>query len=231
MNNPSQGMLDQPLTSTEIERLDDILMDLGNDDSLLGMSDLDGFFTAIVSAPNRIPAGKWYPLMWGGEEHEPTWDSEEAFEDFMTLLMRHQNSIVDTLNGNPEDYAPLFTTNETEKNGEIWVAEEWCYGYLLGASLWQGPELPEELQPYMGVIMLHGHDDHAQMLAEMTLEAHQETIEDVVLAVISLFHYWKELQVPPIEGRFVDVRDEPKVGRNEPCPCGSGKKYKKCCLH
>ncbi len=26
------------------------------------------------------------------------------------------------------------------------------------------------------------------------------------------------------------VREEPKVGRNDPCPCGSGKKYKKCCL-
>lgn len=25
------------------------------------------------------------------------------------------------------------------------------------------------------------------------------------------------------------VRSEPKVGRNDPCPCGSGKKYKKCC--
>ena len=25
------------------------------------------------------------------------------------------------------------------------------------------------------------------------------------------------------------VRPEPKVGRNDPCPCGSGKKYKKCC--
>ena len=25
------------------------------------------------------------------------------------------------------------------------------------------------------------------------------------------------------------VRQGPKVGRNEPCPCGSGKKYKKCC--
>jgi preprotein translocase subunit SecA len=24
------------------------------------------------------------------------------------------------------------------------------------------------------------------------------------------------------------IRDEPKVGRNDPCPCGSGKKYKKC---
>lgn len=25
-------------------------------------------------------------------------------------------------------------------------------------------------------------------------------------------------------------REGPKVGRNDPCPCGSGKKYKKCCL-
>ena len=25
------------------------------------------------------------------------------------------------------------------------------------------------------------------------------------------------------------VRREKKVGRNDPCPCGSGKKYKKCC--
>lgn len=24
---------------------------------------------------------------------------------------------------------------------------------------------------------------------------------------------------------------EPKVGRNDPCPCGSGLKFKKCCLH
>jgi len=24
------------------------------------------------------------------------------------------------------------------------------------------------------------------------------------------------------------VREEPKIGRNDPCPCGSGKKYKKC---
>ena len=24
-------------------------------------------------------------------------------------------------------------------------------------------------------------------------------------------------------------REAPKVGRNDPCPCGSGKKYRKCC--
>ena len=26
------------------------------------------------------------------------------------------------------------------------------------------------------------------------------------------------------------ARDYPKIGRNDPCPCGSGKKYKNCCL-
>ncbi|MBP1582331.1 MAG: SEC-C domain-containing protein [Victivallales bacterium] len=25
------------------------------------------------------------------------------------------------------------------------------------------------------------------------------------------------------------VRETPKINRNDPCPCGSGKKYKKCC--
>jgi len=32
---------------------------------------------------------------------------------------------------------------------------------------------------------------------------------------------------PPVQR---PVRRGPKVGRNDPCPCGSGKKYKKCCL-
>jgi preprotein translocase subunit SecA len=33
-----------------------------------------------------------------------------------------------------------------------------------------------------------------------------------------------EIQLPKVTIR----RDVPKVGRNEPCPCGSGKKYKQC---
>ena len=39
------------------------------------------------------------------------------------------------------------------------------------------------------------------------------------------------MQLPPIplgSLREPVKRDEPKVGRNDPCPCGSGRKYKKC---
>ena len=37
-------------------------------------------------------------------------------------------------------------------------------------------------------------------------------------------HHHHHRSITPI------VRSGPKVGRNDPCPCGSGKKYKKCCL-
>ena len=33
----------------------------------------------------------------------------------------------------------------------------------------------------------------------------------------------------PAERTTAPVRSGPKVGRNDPCPCGSGKKYKACC--
>jgi len=33
----------------------------------------------------------------------------------------------------------------------------------------------------------------------------------------------------PIEGGYTIQRDTPKTGRNAPCPCGSGRKYKRCC--
>lgn len=40
--------------------------------------------------------------------------------------------------------------------------------------------------------------------------------------------YFKKMAIPPTPKQL--KRNPPKVGRNEPCPCGSGKKFKKCCL-
>jgi len=39
----------------------------------------------------------------------------------------------------------------------------------------------------------------------------------------------KEMKLPPTQIQI--ARRPPKVGRNEPCPCGSGIKFKKCCLN
>lgn len=37
---------------------------------------------------------------------------------------------------------------------------------------------------------------------------------------------FKEMKLPPTPRQL----RKKKIGRNEPCPCGSGKKFKKCCL-
>ena len=37
------------------------------------------------------------------------------------------------------------------------------------------------------------------------------------------------MQLPPTPKQM--DRHPPRVGRNEPCPCGSGKKFKRCCLN
>jgi len=52
--------------------------------------------------------------------------------------------------------------------------------------------------------------------------------------VLSLYNmYPPVIDIPrrKITGRIVPVRTSPKIGRNDPCPCGSGKKYKKCCIN
>ena len=54
--------------------------------------------------------------------------------------------------------------------------------------------------------------------------------EDVVRAMQGGGELPEEAQVPDRESKPQTVRrDHPKVGRNDPCPCGSGKKYKNCC--
>ena len=39
--------------------------------------------------------------------------------------------------------------------------------------------------------------------------------------------FFREVWLPPVSETY--VRQTPKIGRNDPCPCGSGKKYKRCC--
>ena len=41
----------------------------------------------------------------------------------------------------------------------------------------------------------------------------------------------EKLLNPDMVNSNIIRKTEPKVGRNEPCPCGSGLKYKKCCLN
>ncbi|WP_217619392.1 SEC-C metal-binding domain-containing protein, partial [Achromobacter sp. GbtcB20] len=61
-------------------------------------------------------------------------------------------------------------------------------------------------------------------LVEDPVKAHQLALEDEA-NLPAIHRYWLPLRKPAVE----TVRNEaPKVGRNDDCPCGSGKKFKQC---
>ncbi|SFT81207.1 SEC-C motif-containing protein [Selenomonas sp. GACV-9] len=82
--------------------------------------------------------------------------------------------------------------------------------------------------------------EYLEELGMMKDERKAEAVVPLLIAYNNSTHLWplkghtpEELMAAAGQGKvipFEEVRRR-KVGRNEPCPCGSGKKYKNCCLH
>lgn len=219
--------MNEPLNQDEFDLVDSILMKYGHDDSMLCISELDGFLTAIVSGPEVIQPSQWFPEIWGGEEYTPEWESELEFQRFMTLVIRHMNSIAELLMEAPNYYEAILMVNNSGKN-LVYIAEEWAFGYMKGVDLGDWSELPTELETWLDVIDLHGREENFATLNKMTLHEHQQTVKEIDLAVQKLHAFWLSKREQPI---LEPIRTERLPGRNDPCPCGSGRKYKKCCLH
>ena len=93
---------------------------------------------------------------------------------------------------------------------------------LEGADMFD--DMIEDLKDDVAKIMLNieKRDENAQR--EETAEITGAGLEDTAINLV-------DGTVKPKEGGLnkTVIKTEPKVGRNDPCPCGSGKKYKNCC--
>lgn len=225
-----------PMTEAEVEWLEQRLMDYGNDDSMLSLSALDGFLTAVLSGPELVPPSQWWPVLWGGTP--PEWSSERDMKRALDLILGHMNILAHTLCYQPEHFIPVLMANYVEGQ-EICNAEEWCFGYLRGMAQGNWPALPEELNSSLEMIRLHGSDDLLPQLASLSLPEHQQSVAEVGPAALQLHaHFLAQrgpntapIAAPALTPVTLPVRAAPKIGRNDPCPCGSGKKFKQCCLH
>jgi uncharacterized protein len=227
-----------PLTDEEILYLDCFLLERLPDDDNIGdeqdvgifcVSELDGFLTAIVSGPEAIMPSTWLSAVWGDFEH--VWESPKEMETIFSLMVRHMNDIVSYLMESPDEFEPLFLERSLE-DGTVMIVDEWCEGYLRGLALsatvsdLEDDELTEMLSPVLGFTQASGWANHEFEYVEVV--ALQQAIAPSVRKV---HEYWlsrrKEHETPNQSFH----RESPKIGRNDPCFCGSGKKFKKCCLH
>jgi len=237
----------QALSDDEIDELDDFLMSENMPENGMDISTLDGFFAALVLNPRLIMPSEYLPWIWDMEQGEdaPAFASLEQANRVLQLVMLYYNSVLTTI-GN-DDFAPLLYTLKQEDDSEFFDAEGWSEGFMRGIFLFVEPwnEIFEKHPELLAPMVLLGTEqgwDALEKSADVK-QATQDAYEAIPGAVALLNEHFTEQREAETRKRLAmhghssglvsDVLDMPnarfKVGRNEECPCGSGKKFKKCC--
>jgi uncharacterized protein len=182
---------------------------------------LDGFFTALVIGPTTVMPSVYLPVIWGTEDGSgPVWDSLEQLHYFMGLLTKHWNAITARRNADAR-HLPHIEYFADLALGKSW-AEGFAAGMTLSAAAWDSL-IKNEKEGETALHILGLAMDDGTRVPDETRAAIIEEIPDTLREIAS---FWRAAPAsrsskPPSRSR--------KIGRNEPCPCGSGKKYKKCC--
>jgi uncharacterized protein len=220
--------LDQPLSDFEFDRLEMILSQLQGDRVIRTLEGIDGFFAALVCSPSLVPPGEYLPEIWGEDlSEQDELSSLEQVQDLLNLLSRHWNAVTRAFSTD-EIFIPLLLRDEKGVVG----GNDWAQGFLLGMDMrrdeW-GSLLDDEEGEAMMLpifILAYEHDSDPEMRPEPIPEEKRDDL--VTLLAVAVNHIYrrfeKERRSESI-GRWASV----KTGRNEPCPCGSGLKYKRCC--
>lgn len=148
--------------------------------------------------------------------------------------MNYYNDVVLTLMEHPERYRPLFPVEKEEVLWEVWI-EGFMEAVDLRPKVWeQLLEADEDTSGAMlGMLALMGivsgtKEIPQDIVDDMTRDAH-----DLIPGWIVTLNNWRLGNYKSATAIEQGPTELPlparKVGRNEPCPCGSGKKYKKCC--
>lgn len=223
-----------PLSDEELEELDQYLLDLDAEEGMT-LDMLDGFLHALAIGPETVMPHRWLPLVWGQKDGAmmPPASDLDQLNHILGLVMRHFNSIVSGFEQHPPLLAPCWGTRQTSQ-GTFEDAETWAYGFTQGVELsqaaWQTLLKYAQGRRWYRPIGLLGADDFSPDQDELTRTPQQrqaltEAIED---SLLQIHDFWLPLRRAVAE-RQQAQRMSTKVGRNEPCPCGSGKKFKKCC--
>lgn len=214
--------LRRPPGREELTRLDNLLQARNAPMRLAGVQ---GMLTAIASAPMLVQPSAWYPHVLGDGDF-----TTEEVEEIVGLLLRMWNGTLTDLNGGAEipDLEEGFQDDDS--------LAEWCQGYLGGARLdevWRADDQAVTMMvPFFilsdGLPFLGEKDAHDEVITD---QSKQKNIArgDVVKHVAELHAYWNAWRRERMKSAGDRLATAKRTGRNEPCPCGSGKKYKRCC--
>ncbi len=214
-----------PLTEAELDRLETLLATPETDEGALPLDALQGFLCAVVSSPREIAQEFWISSALG---------ETEANNEILDLLARFKDNIALRLQRGEGVEPLLYPVDEESEELDY---ETWCQGYVEGMDLsetaWEeaAPDEEELDDLLMSVLVLSGAlEEDEDLRAELGLNAREEAklmrtcAERLPDVVQEIYDYWAAVRLKP----ETITREGPRIGRNDPCPCGSGKKYKQC---
>jgi uncharacterized protein len=216
----------------------------------------EGFLAALICTRRPIEPAEYWPELMGGEfspmQHmEFNWRWKRRQSEIETALdapvqaldedQAYQPEMLDVrgaLAALPPDQK-VEEELDIENSGAIpSYGQLWALGFMTVVETWPEEWAPPRdkeaaalLQAALDDIETLTEDDRAapefSMFAEdgppSVSRQRLEQIDLAVWAVYDLRRFWRSLGP-----RTVTVRKEAEPGRNDPCPCGSGKKFKKC---
>ena len=231
-----------PLSEEKLDRLEELLDDPSLEDALR-LDEVQGYLCAALSGPQPIPEEQWLADILGGDAPLNTPVGQE-----IAGLLREFAQALETglMFGEAPDLL-LYPVDEDEDSPSDY--QPWCRAYLAGIDaagedwfeyLGDGDDNADEdsleeigyLDAHLFPLLVLTGDAEAAAKAQGENWPEGGELEEVIAdceeelpqAIANIFRFWQAKR-----GVFAVRREEPKTGRNDPCPCGSGKKFKQCC--
>ena len=246
MMNPqtTSDALTAPLSDTEVSELDELLQSLPDELDPLDVEMLDGFLTAILLQPDPVLPSAWQPFVFDAQGRDtPLWDDAATAQRAIDLIMRRHNELAAYIAAREPFDPVIFELEDDDGNplaGKAAIAalEPWAEGFMNALAAF--PALLEQIQAddastvALTGILRHLPADPDDASAASREFAHDKAaldrsipladLDDAIDALVTAVMDIADITRP----RRPTARDTPKVGRNDPCPCGSGRKFKHC---
>jgi uncharacterized protein len=178
---------------------------------------------AVVVAPGLVPPSAWFPVLV--PEGLGECDAANA-RDFVGLVMRQYNDVADALGQG----MAIMPEPDDEEGCEAFAA-----GFIGGAEI--DPEWIEDADRWTfaapfaylaGRLDLVSKPTGADIESNLAPDPMPILRREMAATVAAANETFKEHRLASLPTR--PIKKGTRVGRNEPCPCGSGKKYKRCCV-
>ena len=219
--------LSEPLSDEEEAELVKFLESLQEES--LSLAKLHGLFTALAVGPGQVVSQELIGVLAIACGKLPIKDSEHA-KRISAFLSRFYSEIIEDLAS--ESFVPHLQPNDVVITDILLDMASWCQGFVLGmeqeSSAWRSwfkDPRREKLTSLITRTAAIQKKSTASNAEQTGWQAHS-VISDLVPLIASYWRFESELNQLVRLGPELTLTEP---ARNQPCPCGSGKKYKHCC--